>query len=232
VSSNQNEFFTTARTTGIWYLALAISGLLGFMVFHPQIYDSESTQNTLKNLSEKESTARIRLILEFAIVISQALAAVWFYRLFRKINNWAAWALGVWGTVNSIVIMISAISMASAIEIANNSTLRLEDQLLTIELLYNLIKHSWGVGSLFFGLWLMPMGYVITSSKVMPLWLGQILIVGGVGYILTAIINYMGIEGEWLSYLTLPATFGEFWIIGYLLSYGLRSEKQQSRIIA
>jgi len=48
--SNQDQLIVIARTTGIWYLALAISGVLGFLIFHSQIFDSESPQNTLSNL--------------------------------------------------------------------------------------------------------------------------------------------------------------------------------------
>lgn len=45
---------------------------------------------TLENLISKEPIARVRLILELLIVVSQALAAAWFYKLFREINGWAA----------------------------------------------------------------------------------------------------------------------------------------------
>lgn len=67
-----------ARLTGIWYLLLAISGVLGFLVFHPQIFVSDNPEKTLTNLLELESTSRIRLMLEVVIIASQALTAVWF----------------------------------------------------------------------------------------------------------------------------------------------------------
>lgn len=111
MNDNQKQLVATARTAGIWYLIMAITGILGFMVFHPQVFDSEDPLKTLKNLTDFESIARVRLLLEFAIVVSQALTAVWFYKLFSNINEWAAWTVGIWGMVNAIVIMISAISM-------------------------------------------------------------------------------------------------------------------------
>lgn len=221
-TDNQDSgLLQTARLTGIWYLLLALSGLFGFLIFHSQIY-VENPQDTLENLITKSSIARVRLIFEFLTIISQALAAVWFYKLFRKINESAAWALGIWGIVNSVAIMISAISMASAIDIANSTIHSQEEQVLLVKLLSNLIEHSWGVGSLFFGLWLIPMGYIVTSSKCMPLWLGRILIVGGFGYILSVFINYFGIDSTYSDVLVIPATIGEFWMIGYLLIFGIR----------
>lgn len=220
-NDTQSALVTTARTAGIWYALMAISGILGFLVFHPQVFDSEDTQKTLTNLIERESLARTRLLLEFAIVVTQALTAIWFYKLFRNVNEWAAWAVGIWGMVNSVAIMISAISMGSAIEIASSS-LSGQDQLIVIELLSSVITNAWGVGGLFFGLWLIPLGYIITSSKRMPVWLGRTLIAGGIGYLISTAINYMGIEGQVLNYLTVPATIGEFWMIGYLFIFGIR----------
>lgn len=203
-------------------MMLAISGMLGFLVLHPQIFASDDPEKILSNLTQKVSLSRLRLLLEFTIVVSQALAAVWFYKLFRPINDWGAWAVGIWGMMNSAVIMISAISMASVIEIANSAGQSNEEKIVLIRLLVQLIKHSWGVGSLFFGLWLIPMGYIVISSKRMPVWLGRILIIGGLGYILSAYINYTGFVNPYLEILVIPASVGEFWMIGYLLLYGIR----------
>lgn len=221
INNKQSQLVTTARTAGIWYLIMAISGILGFLIFHPQVFDSEDSQKTLTNLNDLESLARTRLLFEFAIIVSQALTAVWFYRLFRNINEWAAWSVGIWGMINSVAIMISAIAMGSAIEIASSSQ-TVEDKVILIELLSSLVSNAWGVGSLFFGLWLIPLGYIITSSKRMPIWLGRTLIAGGIGYLISAVINYTGIESPLFGFLTVPATVGEFWMIGYLLIFGIR----------
>ena len=73
---------------------------------------------------------------------------------------------------------------------------------------------------------IIPLGYIITSSKRMPIWLGRTLIAGGIGYLISTSINYIGIESPLISYLTLPATVGEFWMIGYLLIFGIRPENK------
>jgi hypothetical protein len=214
----------TARLTGIWYLLLAITGMVGFLVLHSRIYATSDPSGTLTNLVEHDTIARLRLLFEFMIVISQALAAVWFYKLFKDIKHDAAWALAAWGMMNAAAIMISAMAMAGSIEVAGSAQAT-NDKLIMIQLFLQLIKHAWGVGSLFFGLWLIPMGYIVVSSQRMPVWLGRILILGGVGYLLSAFIGYMGVEGDWVGMLTIPATTGELWMIVYLLSYGIRPAK-------
>ena len=218
----QRQLITSARITGVWYLTLAISGALGFMIFHPQIFVSNEPEKTLTNLTNLQSISRIRLLFELLIIVSQALTAVWFYKLFREIKAWAAWAVGIWGMMNSAAIMISAISMSSAIEIAKSSTQTYQEKIVLIQLLGNLITNAWGVGSLFFGLWLIPMGYIIVNSKRMPVWLGRILLIGGIGYLISTFIKYIVIDNPLLELLVVPATIGEFWMIGYLLIYGIR----------
>lgn len=225
-NEEHKQLVRTARVAGIWYLMLAITGILGFLVFHSKVYVSNDPEQTLANLADPESFSRIRLVFELLIVLSQALAALWFYKLFRSISEWEAWAVGVWGTVNSVVIMVSAIAMAAAIQIADSPVQAQEDKIVLIDLLGQIIRHSWKVGGLFFGLWLIPMGHIVITSKRMPLWLGRTLVLGGYGYILSTLISYMGVQHPWLNALTLPATVGEFWMIGYLLSYGIRPLNQ------
>jgi hypothetical protein len=219
------DLMKTARMAGIWYLILGITGMLGFLAFHPQIFISGDPEQTLKNLTERESFARARLLLEIAVVGSQAMAALWFYKLFKNINPVAAWATGIWGTVNAVVILISANAMAVAIKIANGSILAPDLKVGMIQILEQISSNAWGLGGLFFGLWLIPMGYVVTSSQRMPIWLGRILILGGFGYILNTLIKYTGITSTLTDFLVIPATIGEFWMIGYLLVFGIRLSK-------
>jgi len=221
MSDQHKELVRTARMAGLWYLALAITGVVGFLVLHPQVYASGDLAITVANLRDHETLARLRLLLEFAIVVSQALAAVYFFKLFKDINHFASWSLAAWGMMNAAAIMISAMAMAGAINVAN-TTAEMSDKLMMIHVFDQFIKNAWGVGSLFFGLWLIPMGYIVVSSQRMPVWLGRVLVLGGIGYIASAFLSYAGFKFSWIGMLTIPATLGEFWMIGYLLIVGIR----------
>ena len=62
MSNNHQEQVTTARVTGVMYLLLAVTGVLGFLVFHPQVFIADDPEQTLNNLSRKESLARTCLL--------------------------------------------------------------------------------------------------------------------------------------------------------------------------
>lgn len=221
----QQQAIRTARLAGLWYLLLAISGMLGFLLFHGQIFVKDNPAQILNNLIQKESVASIRLVMELIIIVSQSLAAFYFYQLFAKRDATAALALLIWGTVNAVLITISAISMSAAIDLAHNSTIALQEKLPLIQVLTNIIGEVWSIGGLFFGLWLLPMGYIVIKHKTMPTWLGYTLLLGGLGYLLQTFLKSAGYQNSNLGLLVMPATIGELWMIVYLLVWGIRPVK-------
>ncbi|GAB93077.1 DUF4386 domain-containing protein [Gordonia rhizosphera] len=217
---------TTARATGAWYLGLGITGMVGFLLIRPAIWVDDDAAATLANLTEKEGLARLGLALEMAIVVTQALAAIWFYKLYRSVNHVAGVAVAAFGLVNAVAIMASAVFMASALAVAGDSSLApAGDAAATVGLLHQLSTAAWGIGALFFGLWLIPMGWAAITSGRFPAVLGWILVAGGAGYVLSSFVDYglVGAPSLLVDLLAFPATIGEFWMIGYLLTLGIRS---------
>ncbi|WP_277211744.1 DUF4386 domain-containing protein [Isoptericola croceus] len=205
-----------ARTTGLLYLAMAFVGVPGFLVIRPVLFDHDSPAATMAQLVENEALARVGIGLELALVIVQALTALWFFRLFRTVDRFAAGALAAFGTVNAIAILVSAAGLATALEAA------LGGDAAGTQLMYALSGSLWGVGAVFFGLWLVPMG-LLARPAGMPRALGWILVAGGIGYVASAFVGYVVPDaGPLAQLLTAPATVGEFWMIGLLLWHGLR----------
>jgi hypothetical protein len=95
-------------------------------------------------------------------------------------------------------------------------------------LLYDLNTAAIGLGGLFFGLWLIPMGWLADRSGYLPRPLGWILIGGGVGYILSVLVASLLPDASGVVYaLTVPATVGELWMVGYLLVKGVRNRSSR-----
>lgn len=215
----------TDRATGLLYLAFALFGLVGYLLIRPRIHIEGNPAETFANLTDQPALARLGIAAELGIVVTQALVALWFYKLFQSLNQVAAWAVGGFGLVNAVAILCSAACMATAVAVAADPSLAPGgDAAATAQLLYELSANFWGVGSLFFGLWLLPMGQVAATSGRMPRLLGVTLVVGGIGYLLSAFVDYGFSDApSWLvDGLTVPAGIGEFWMIGFLLFVGIR----------
>ncbi|MEV4712331.1 DUF4386 domain-containing protein [Micromonospora sp. NPDC049374] len=210
----------TARTTGLFYLGLGIAGALGFLTIRPMIFEAGDADATLANLVANESLARIGVTFELLVVLTQTLAAVWFYRLFRAIDSTAAGSIAAFGIVNAVAILGSAAMLGTALGVATDGAGGAAD---TVQLLYLVSENLWAVGGLFFGLWLMPMGWCVLRSGWLPRVLGWILVTGGVGYVLMTFVRYLAPgAGIAADLLVVPATVGELWILGYLVIFGVR----------
>lgn len=208
----------TARTTGLLYLGLAITGGLGFLLIRPALFEAGDAAATMANLVDDPTLARLGIAVEMGVVVTQALAALWFFRLFRSVDAFAAGAIAVFGMVNAVAILVSAASLATALDVA----LEPVGDPGTAQVLYLVSDNLWGVGALFFGLWLIPMGWCVLQSGSMPRTLGWVLVVGGVGYMLSAFLRYLLPDaGVLADVVTIPATIGEVWMVGHLLVRGV-----------
>ena len=228
------DLTSTARTTGLMYLGLAVTGALGFQLVRGQLYVADDPGATLSNLVDHAWTARLGILLELGIVLTQALAAVWFYRLFRSVDSFAAGLIAVFGTVNAVAILGSAAVLATALDVVNDGSLAVSGgAAATVQLLYVISGHLWGVGGLFFGLWLIPMGWLVVRSRWLPRSMGQVLMAGGVGYVLSTFVSYAFTNADLAAgVLTVPATIGELWIIGYLILIGVRDHGTEAEVPA
>lgn len=210
----------TARTTGLLYLALAVAGALGFVLIRPRLFSADDPAATIANLVEHDSLARAGIAFELLVVVAMALVSLWFYRLFRTADRFAAGGIAVFGLINAVVILVSAALLATAVELALTPV---GDAAATVHLLYLVSGGLWSVGGVFFGLWLIPMGRCVLRSGWMPRPLGWLLIVGGIGYLISPFIRYLAPDAAAVAdALAYPASVGEFWMIGYLLIRGVR----------
>ena len=213
----------TARITGLLYLGLAITGGLSFLLVREQLYVPDHPRATLANLLDDPWLARLGIALEMGVVLTQALAAVWFFRLFRSVDTFAAGCLAAFGMVNAVAILGSAAFLWTALDVALDSGLAPRGgTAATVQLMYVVSGHLWDVGALFFGLWLVPMGWLVLRSRWMPEPLGWILIGGGVCYVVSPFVQLIAPDaGALADALAIPASVGEFWMIGYLLIRGV-----------
>ena len=209
----------TARMTGLLYLAIAISGLGFYVGLLPQLFAADDPDATLANLVTREALAHAIVAVELLMVVAQALTAVWFYRLFRTADPLAAGSITAFGMVSAVAGLVSAALLATAVQVAVDP---FGDAAATVHVLYLISDNIWGVGALFFGLWLIPMGWCVLRSGWMPRALGWILVAGGVGYLLSPFATYLADAGPIADALAVPASVGEFWMVGYLLIRGVR----------
>lgn len=213
----------SALAAGLAYAGMAVAGVLSTFLARPHLYVPGDAAATAANLVAHPGLAHLGIAADLGIVLTQALAALWFFTLFRRVDVVAAGAVAVFGTVNAVIILVGTMFSATAFDVAiDGAGGATGDPATTTLLLYDLNAAAWDLGGLFFGLWLIPMGWAAVRSTVMPRALGWILMAGGVGYIASAFVASLVDNATTVTtVLTVPASVGEFWMIGYLLVLGL-----------
>lgn len=192
-------------------MGLAITGAASFLFANQKLFVSNDAIATASNLVNNQGLARFGIAAELALVTFQALTGIWFYKLFHKKDTFTASLIAIFGMVNAIAIMIASAMWLSALNSA------VAGHIEQSQLLYDIHENIWIVSSLFFGLWLIPMGIMVKKYR-MPTALAWILILGGLGYVLSTFIAIILPQHQALiDLLPFFATVGEFWIIGYLL---------------
>ena len=211
----------TARTTGLLYLGVGLCGMLGFLVIRSRLFVADDPDATFANLVDHRALVQAGVALELALVLTQALTAVWFYRLFRTVDQTSAAGITLFGMMNAVAVLGSVACLATAAATASEPT---DGAAVVVQQMYLVSGNLWMAGALFFGLWLVPMGRCVLRSGWMPRALGWILVVGGIGYVISAFVGFAFPSADAVDLaLVLPATVGEFWMIGYLLVRGVNS---------
>jgi hypothetical protein len=80
---------------------------------------------------------------------------------------------------------------------------------------------------IFFGLWLVPLGYLAYKSGMFPRALGVTLIVGGACYLVDLLAAFLVPDlGQTIhGFIVIPSAIAEVWMVGYLLVVGVRTPK-------
>jgi len=86
------------------------------------------------------------------------------------------------------------------------------------------------IAQMFFGLWLLPLGYLVVRSGYFPRVLGVLLALGGVGYVVDLFARFLALgAAERISPFVLgPALVGEVAFVAWLLVKAVRVPDQDA----
>ncbi|GAA3465480.1 DUF4386 domain-containing protein [Nonomuraea roseola] len=98
-------------------------------------------------------------------------------------------------------------------------------------LMFDLHHHGYLIAQIFFGLWLLPLGYLTYTSRLFPRALGVLLVAGCAGYLLDTLALFLAPDlGTALNpYLVAPAAIAEITMLLWLLVKGVKTPQQDGR---
>jgi len=197
----------------IIYPFWAVVGMFSLMYVPSQLIDVSNPDLTASNISSNELLFRLGIV---GSLITQlfSIGTIWFlFQLFYEDFKSACQLMAAFTFLGIPIAMVSTANQLAVLEVLGSP-----DQVI---LFLKLNSRGTMIATIFWGLWLLPLGYMIIKSPLFPRLIGWVVIAAGVGYTFNAFayfLNFKGAITEVMEYLT----FGEVLWMLYVLILGAR----------
>jgi hypothetical protein len=218
-----------ARWTGAVYLVVVLTGMFSLAYVPGQLRAVGDPAGMLDHIVARQRLFQAGIA---SFVLEQlAFLALPFllHRLLREGQRTLAAAMVVLAVIAVPIALVAAAHRLDALAVltdpgfdAVSSNLR-EAMALQSMMAY---RHAIFLTTLFWGLWLLPLGVLVYRSRRLPRVLGAALVLGGLGYVCNVFGELLlpGYDQSAVSnYATLPAAFGEIGLCLWLLLFGMRA---------
>ncbi|WP_449062314.1 DUF4386 domain-containing protein [Planomonospora algeriensis] len=217
---------TLARIAGLLYLALAVLGVWAELYARDTVHVPGDAAATAANVSEHETLFRLGLAADILMATVFVFLGLVLHRLLHHVHARAAVTLLVFVAVGAGSILLNLVFHAGALLTATDPSYTASPGAGGALTLLMLDLHDLGyiLGGVFFGLWLLPMGYLAYRSSMFPTVLGVLLVIGGFAWIADPLILFTlpDAPGAVRNIVAVPTSIAEFGLILYLLVVGVR----------
>ena len=219
----------TARSAGLFYLLLVISGIFALIYVPSKLIVWEDAALTTENIRQSVLLYKWGVIGEMICYLMFILLVFQLHRLFAPVHKFQANLMAVFVLVS---IPISFLNLANNFAVmtlvgeADYVRSLGEPMIQSHVMLFSKIHESGVlVAQVFWGLWLFPFGYLVYKSGFLPRILGVLLMVGCFTYLIEffGAFFFAGYYDTLFSNLVgIPAFLGEIGICLWLLIAGVR----------
>ena len=179
-----------ARVAGFLYLTMVPLGFFG-MYGHSTLIVPGDAATTVNNIMASESLFRLSIMSALVVQIVNILLVLVLYKLLNPVNKSHAVLMVTFILVSVPITMLNELHQIAALLLLSGAdyfTAFTADQLhAQVMLFLDLHEHGIKISGLFWGLWLFPMGYLVYMSGFLPKFLGILLIIGCLGYLLESV---------------------------------------------
>ena len=190
---------SNARHAGLLYLMLAI--IAPFSLSYVPALLAEAGGASAATIATDATLLRLSLASELFYQVLEIFIVLALFELFRGAQRKLALQMLVLGLLPIPIVFLNQLPAFGAIVVATAqgalATTAPAARDAAVVFLYDLHTLGLVLASVFWGLWLFPLGRLIIASSYLPSLLGWSVIVGGLGYVIRAI-----------AVLVLPSFFG------------------------
>ena len=209
-----------ARVAGLLYLVTVVTGIFYLGYVPSQLAAHGDATATVARLVQSETLFRLGILAELACTVAFLLLPLTLYRLLGATGRTAAVLMVAFANASHHLSVLSLLDPAVSLRSLGSGQLRAQ-----VMLQLDAYRQGLLVLEIFWGLWLLPFGYLVCKCGFLPRLLGVLLMLGGLGYLADFLATLMlpGYPASAVAdYIMLPASLGEIGICLWLLVVGVR----------
>jgi len=222
---------TIARVAGLLYLLVVPLGIFGSLYVPSILIVRGDAATTASNIIANELLFRLGIVSDLLAPLVLILVVLFLYKLLKPVNKNMAWLMVIFLLLGVPIALLSKLNQFAALQLLSGAdylTVFTTEQLQAMALLF-LRLHDRGatIATIFWGLWLFPMGYLVFKSGFFPRILGVLLMIACFGYLINSFAIFLGYTVN----VGLFAALGEVLFILWLLIKGVNAEQWEKRVL-
>ncbi len=229
-----------ARIAGVLYLLNAVFSFFAFGYVLGKVFVAGDAAKTAANVVANAGLVRAGVVADLFQGTEWVFLALTLYILLRHVHQSAARTMVVLVAVGAAIVCLNDVFQFESVRIATESSyvtaFGTAGASGLVLLLLEIHHYGFLAAQIFFGLWLVPFGYLAYKSAMFPKVLGGALIAGGACYLVGLLAVFLVPDfalGERINVMvTIPSAVAEMSMLGYLLAIGVKNPKQVERLAA
>lgn len=215
-----------ARLAGLLYLVVAITGGFAQMVARLGVLVPGDAAATADNIRDSATLFQIGLVADIVNIVAFVGVALLLYAVLSPVHRLLSGTFVVLVAIAAAIMAADLVNHAGALVVATQPSVAAAMGAHAADALAALFLDLHNVGYLvaqvFFGLWLLPLGYVAYRSGYFPRALGILLMIGSLSYLASfgVTIASSDFTSSLRTVFALPAGFAEIAFLAWLLVRG------------
>jgi len=208
-----------ARIAGSLYLMVAVFGAFAELYVRARIVVPGDAASTADNIRESATLFRLGFASDLVQATFFLFTAMALYLLLRHVNELVARGMVVIVAVSVAIICLNLLNQFMALQVATGGG---SDAL--AGRFADMHAAGYLIAQIFFGLWLLPLGYLVYRSGFFPRVIGVLLAIGCLSYLADTFVQFLapGIAESVELWVVAPAAIGELSLVVWLLVKGVR----------
>ncbi len=190
-----NSINRTARLAGFLYLLLLPLGIFGVVYVQSITVVPGDMAATVNNIMASETLFRLGILCALAVQIINIFVVLLLYKILKPVNKNHAVLMVVFILLGVPIAMLNELNHLAILQVLSGAkylAVFTADQLHALVALFlDLNVAGINIAQVFWGLWLIPMGYLVFKSGYIPRIIGVLLIIGGLGYLIDSVIFFV-----------------------------------------